>query len=214
MFGTRSLVILMCTRVRGPGLNARDRTAELYQGQATAPHVLPPGLQQHEPFMPTCIFCCKAQRGCHANAQNIPPLPLQVFLRLLPQLLRMHVRPLATAAVQDTQPRLQNGSSSGWSTSGGEEAALCLPRSELLFRQRRRNGLVRAALEKLGEAEDVTLGTDLPMDSSHGRLSAGQSTRHCRPVLGECSGGGRGGAGVPKERPPSLPVFPPFYSQT
>ncbi|XP_059558458.1 acetylcholine receptor subunit gamma [Myotis daubentonii] len=73
----------------------------------------------------------------------------KVFLRLLPQLLRMHVRPLATAAVQDAQSRLQNGSSSGWSTSGGEEAALCLPRSELLFRQRWRNGLVRAALEKL-----------------------------------------------------------------
>ncbi|EPQ18109.1 Acetylcholine receptor subunit gamma [Myotis brandtii] len=72
-----------------------------------------------------------------------------VFLRLLPQLLRMHVRPLATAAVQDARPRLHNGSSSGWSTSGGEEAALCLPRSELLFRQRRRNGLVRAVLEKL-----------------------------------------------------------------
>lgn len=83
----------------------------------------------------------------------------------------MHVRPLAPAAGQDVRPRIQNGSSSGWSVSGGEEAALCLPRSELLFRQRQRNGLVRAALEKLGEAEDVTLGTFLPMDSRHGRLS-------------------------------------------
>ncbi|KAK1336746.1 hypothetical protein QTO34_002781 [Cnephaeus nilssonii] len=85
-----------------------------------------------------CIFLT-----CHIQQQNL------VFLRLLPQLLRMHVRPLAPAAVQDARPRLQNGSSSGWSISGGEEAALCLPRSELLFRQRQRNGLVRAALEKL-----------------------------------------------------------------
>ncbi|MBZ3874320.1 Acetylcholine receptor subunit gamma [Sciurus carolinensis] len=72
-----------------------------------------------------------------------------VFLQLLPQLLRMHVRPLAPATVQVTRPRLQNGSSSGWSLTTGEEVALCLPRSELLFRQRQRNGLVRAALEKL-----------------------------------------------------------------
>nr|KAF6353057.1 cholinergic receptor nicotinic gamma subunit [Pipistrellus kuhlii] len=81
----------------------------------------------------------------HSMARGIR----KVFLRRLPQLLRMHVRPLAPAAVQDARPRLQNGSSSGWSVSGGEEAALCLPRSELLFRQRQRNGLVRAALEKL-----------------------------------------------------------------
>uniref|UniRef100_A0A8C0C677 Cholinergic receptor nicotinic gamma subunit n=1 Tax=Balaenoptera musculus TaxID=9771 RepID=A0A8C0C677_BALMU len=73
----------------------------------------------------------------------------KVFLRLLPQLLRMHVRPLAPAAVQDARPRLQNGSSTGWSITAGEEVALCLPRSELLFRQHQRNGLVRAALEKL-----------------------------------------------------------------
>lgn len=122
------------------------------------------------------------------------PTP-QVFLQLLPQLLQMHVHPLAPAAVQDAQPRLQNGSSSGWTTSGGEEAALCLPRSELLFRQRWRNGLVRAALEKLGEAEDVILGTVLPMDSSHGKVSAGQSIRHCRCMLGECMGGGGWGWG-------------------
>uniref|UniRef100_A0ABI7ZF75 Cholinergic receptor nicotinic gamma subunit n=1 Tax=Felis catus TaxID=9685 RepID=A0ABI7ZF75_FELCA len=73
----------------------------------------------------------------------------KVFLRLLPQLLRMHVRPLVPVAVQDTGRRLQNGSSPGWSITAGEEVALCLPRSELLFRQRQRNGLVRAALEKL-----------------------------------------------------------------
>uniref|UniRef100_A0A7N5JA20 Cholinergic receptor nicotinic gamma subunit n=1 Tax=Ailuropoda melanoleuca TaxID=9646 RepID=A0A7N5JA20_AILME len=73
----------------------------------------------------------------------------KVFLRLLPQLLRMHVRPLAPVAVQHTGRRLQNGSSSGWSLTAGEDIALCLPRSELLFRQRQRNGLVRAALEKL-----------------------------------------------------------------
>ncbi|XP_026268551.2 acetylcholine receptor subunit gamma isoform X2 [Urocitellus parryii] len=73
----------------------------------------------------------------------------KVFLRLLPQLLRMHVRPLAPPTIQDTRPRLQNGSSSGWSITTGEEVALCLPRSELLFRQRQRNGLMKAALEKL-----------------------------------------------------------------
>ncbi|XP_030181635.1 acetylcholine receptor subunit gamma [Lynx canadensis] len=73
----------------------------------------------------------------------------KVFLRLLPQLLRMHVRPLVPVAVQGTGRRLQNGSSPGWSITAGEEVALCLPRSELLFRQRQRNGLVRAALEKL-----------------------------------------------------------------
>lgn len=85
-------------------------------------------------------------------------LPLQVFLRLLPQLLRMHVRPPAPVPARDARPRLQNGFSSGWSVSGGDEAALCLPRSELLFRQQQRNGPVRAALERLGEAGGVTLG--------------------------------------------------------
>nr|XP_008540365.1 PREDICTED: acetylcholine receptor subunit gamma [Equus przewalskii] len=73
----------------------------------------------------------------------------KVFLQLLPQLLRMHVRPLAPAAMQHAWPRLQNGPSSPWPITAGEEGALCLPRSELLFRQRQRNGLVRAALEKL-----------------------------------------------------------------
>uniref|UniRef100_A0A8C0TT68 Cholinergic receptor nicotinic gamma subunit n=2 Tax=Canis lupus familiaris TaxID=9615 RepID=A0A8C0TT68_CANLF len=73
----------------------------------------------------------------------------KVFLRLLPQLLRMHVRPPAPAAVRDTRRQLQNGSSLGWPITAGEDIALCLPRSELLFRQRQRNGLVRAALEKL-----------------------------------------------------------------
>uniref|UniRef100_A0A8D0RCP2 Cholinergic receptor nicotinic gamma subunit n=1 Tax=Sus scrofa TaxID=9823 RepID=A0A8D0RCP2_PIG len=78
----------------------------------------------------------------------------KVFLRLLPQLLRMHVRPLAPAAVQDPRPRLWNGSSSGWSIPAREEVALCLPRSELLFRQHQRNGLVRAALEKLEKGRE------------------------------------------------------------
>uniref|UniRef100_A0A286ZW99 Cholinergic receptor nicotinic gamma subunit n=1 Tax=Sus scrofa TaxID=9823 RepID=A0A286ZW99_PIG len=78
----------------------------------------------------------------------------KVFLRLLPQLLRMHVRPLAPAAVQDPRPRLWNGSSSGWSIPAWEEVALCLPRSELLFRQHQRNGLVRAALEKLEKGRE------------------------------------------------------------
>nr|XP_020028390.1 acetylcholine receptor subunit gamma isoform X2 [Castor canadensis] len=79
----------------------------------------------------------------------------KVFLWLLPQLLQMHIRPLAPAAVQDTQPRLQNGFSSGWSIPTGEEGGLCLPRSELLFRQRRRDGLVRAALEKLEKGPEM-----------------------------------------------------------
>lgn len=96
-----------------------------------------------------------------------------MFLRLLPQLLRMHVRPLAPAAVQDARPRLQNGSSTGWPIPRGEEAALCLPRSEVLFQQRQRNGLVRAALEKLGEAECDT-GDTLPQG-----LHTGEAA--CRP---------------------------------
>nr|XP_048284878.1 acetylcholine receptor subunit gamma [Myodes glareolus] len=73
----------------------------------------------------------------------------KVFLRLLPQLLRMHVRPRGPAAVQDARLRLQNGSSSGWPITTREEGGLYLPRSELLFRQRQSNGLVQAALEKL-----------------------------------------------------------------
>lgn len=79
----------------------------------------------------------------------------KVFLRLLPQLLRMHVRPLAPAAVQDARFRLQNGSSSGWPIMAREEGDLCLPRSELLFRQRQRNGLVQAVLEKLENGPEV-----------------------------------------------------------
>ncbi|XP_012356431.2 acetylcholine receptor subunit gamma isoform X2 [Nomascus leucogenys] len=78
----------------------------------------------------------------------------KVFLRLLPQLLRMHVRPLAPVAVQDTQSRLQNGSS-GWLITTGEEVALCLPRSELLFQQWQRQGLVAAALEKLEKGPEL-----------------------------------------------------------
>ncbi|KAM5325865.1 acetylcholine receptor subunit gamma isoform 2-T2 [Glossophaga mutica] len=85
----------------------------------------------------------------------------KVFLRLLPQLLRMHVRPLAPGAVPDAWPRLQNGSSLGWSVSGGEEAALCLPRSELLFLQQQRNGLVRAALERLERGPEPGQSQDL-----------------------------------------------------
>ncbi|XP_021021963.1 acetylcholine receptor subunit gamma isoform X2 [Mus caroli] len=79
----------------------------------------------------------------------------KVFLRLLPQLLRMHVRPLAPAAVQDARFRFQNGSSSGWPIMAREEGDLCLPRSELLFRQRQRNGLVQAVLEKLENGPEV-----------------------------------------------------------
>ncbi|ELV09594.1 Acetylcholine receptor subunit gamma [Tupaia chinensis] len=85
----------------------------------------------------------------------------RVFLWLLPQLLRMHVRPLAPAVVQDTQPRLQNGFSPGWSVTAGEEEGLPLPRSELLFRQRQRNGLVRAALEKLEKGPELGQSQEL-----------------------------------------------------
>lgn len=93
--------------------------------------------------------------GRSASHQAKPCTSLQVFLRLLPQLLRMHVRPLAPVAVQDARPWLQNGSSSGCPITAGEEVALCLPRSELLFQQHQHNGLVRAALEKLGKAGGV-----------------------------------------------------------
>ncbi|XP_012514789.1 PREDICTED: acetylcholine receptor subunit gamma isoform X2 [Propithecus coquereli] len=79
----------------------------------------------------------------------------KVFLRLLPQLLRMHVRLLAPAAVQDAPPQLQNGSSSGWSITTGEEVTLCLPRSELLFQQRQHHGLARAALEMLEKGPET-----------------------------------------------------------
>nr|XP_010345501.2 acetylcholine receptor subunit gamma isoform X2 [Saimiri boliviensis boliviensis] len=78
----------------------------------------------------------------------------KVFLRLLPQLLRMHVRPLAPAAVRDTRSRLQNGSS-GWSVTNEEEVALCLPRSELLFQQWQRQGRVAAALQKLDKGSEL-----------------------------------------------------------
>lgn len=164
----------MCTKVWGPSL----RTAELCQDQAPAPHVPPLGLWQHEPLVPTSAFCSEAQPGRPAETPRTSPP--QVFLRLLPRLLRMHIRPLAPAAVQKARPQLQNGSSAGWPPAGGEEAARCLPRSELLFRQRQRNGLVRAALEKLGEAEGVALGTLLPVDSRCGGLPVSQSTRHHR----------------------------------
>ncbi|XP_010630092.1 acetylcholine receptor subunit gamma [Fukomys damarensis] len=79
----------------------------------------------------------------------------KVFLRFLPQLLRMHICSLTPAAVQDPRPRLQNGSSSGWPSPTGEEVSLCLPCSELLFRQWQRNGLVRAALEKLEKGPEL-----------------------------------------------------------
>ncbi|XP_007940020.1 acetylcholine receptor subunit gamma [Orycteropus afer afer] len=75
----------------------------------------------------------------------------KVFLRLLPQLLGMHVRPLGPAGVQDTRPRLQNGSLGQW-TAAREEVTPHMPHSELLFRQR--NGLVQAALEQLEKGPD------------------------------------------------------------
>lgn len=62
----------------------------------------------------------------------------------------MHVRP-PRVPVRDPQPR--GVSSMGSSDTTVEEGILQLPRSELLFRQRQRNGLLRAALEKLGKEE-------------------------------------------------------------
>lgn len=100
-----------------------------------------------------------------------------MFLRLLPQLLRMHVRPLAPAAVHGARLPLQNGSSSEWPVTTREEGGLYLPRSELLFRQRHRNGLMKAALEKLGEGQGAPLGTVLSSKcrwSWTWQISAGQ----------------------------------------
>lgn len=123
-----------------PKFCVQEKVVKLYQ-DPVAP--LRHCLHAHSQAWPGC-----PSRTYHNN-------PLQVFLRLLPQLLRMHVRPLAPAAVQDARLRLQNGSSSGWPLTTREEGDLCLPRSELLFRQRQRNGLVQAVLEKLGEAQGV-----------------------------------------------------------
>ncbi|XP_054978803.1 acetylcholine receptor subunit gamma [Sorex araneus] len=79
----------------------------------------------------------------------------KVFLRVLPQLLRMHVRPpRAPVPVRDPWPR-------GGSVTAAEEGTLRLPRSELLFRQRPRNGLVRAALERLEQGPEPGLTQEL-----------------------------------------------------
>lgn len=118
----------------------QEKIVKLYQAPDASPQALPPVHSQ----------ACPAEQARLSTTS-----PLQVFLRLLPQLLRMHVRPRAPAAVQDARLRLQNGSSSGWPIMTREEGDLCLPRSELLFRQRQRNGLVQAVLEKLGEAQGV-----------------------------------------------------------
>ena len=117
-----------------------------------------------------------------------------MFLRLLPQLLRMHVRPLAPVAVQDAHPRLQNGSSSEWPITAGEEVALCLPRSELLFRQRQRNGLVRAALEKLGKAGGVMDRKGHLLTKVPGTVDEGSANVQV----------GKRGAGVPKKVGPTF----------
>jgi hypothetical protein len=138
----------------------------------------------------SCCHECTGPRPTSSFCSATQPTrvrPLQVFLWLLPQLLRMHIRPLAPAAVQDTQPRLQNGFSSGWSIPTGEEGGLCLPRSELLFRQRRRDGLVRAALEKLGEAQSCPWGhycCRLKMGRQAQPMSSGQMSKLGREGLG------------------------------
>ncbi|KAB1278911.1 Acetylcholine receptor subunit gamma [Camelus dromedarius] len=137
-------VVVLNVSLRSP------HTHSMARGVRKASHPLPTHPSPHLPFQhpPAHPAWLPKHPGLLATK---PPTtsPLQVFLRLLPQLLQMQVRPLAPAAVQDARSRLQNGSSLGWSITAGEEVALCLPRSELLFRQRQRNGLVRAALEKL-----------------------------------------------------------------
>ncbi|XP_072496591.1 acetylcholine receptor subunit gamma isoform X2 [Notamacropus eugenii] len=74
----------------------------------------------------------------------------RVFLYLLPRLLKMHMRPLGHLAPRRLTRYLQNGSSRGTEFSG-EEAAPWMPCTELVFQQRwQRDGLVKAALEKIG----------------------------------------------------------------
>lgn len=177
-------------------VHVQDRTAQLYQGQVIVPNVLPPRPRSMSLSCKPLALAPKPSLVCKLSHPE--QHPLQVFLRLLPQLLRMHISPLAPPTTQDSRPRLQNGSSSGWSITTGEEVALCLPRSELLFRQRQRNGLVRAALEKLGEAQGATGDTPaqgLQLGSWAQQMSVGQVSK-----LGR-------GAGVSKERPTSLFLF-------
>ncbi|XP_004701736.1 acetylcholine receptor subunit gamma [Echinops telfairi] len=89
----------------------------------------------------------------HAMARRVR----KVFLRVLPQLLRMHVGPQTRSAVGDPGTHLPNGSTR-WSVGPGEAAALGLPHSELLFQQCRRNGLVQMALEKLEKGPEPVQG--------------------------------------------------------
>ena len=49
VFPASALVILMCTKVWGPRFSVWRRTGKLYQGQATAPEVQPPGPQSMNP---------------------------------------------------------------------------------------------------------------------------------------------------------------------
>ncbi|XP_056675908.1 acetylcholine receptor subunit gamma isoform X2 [Monodelphis domestica] len=79
----------------------------------------------------------------HSMAQGVR----KVFLHLLPQLLKMHMRPPAPRRLTR---RLQNGSS-GRPGLNGEGVAPWMPCTELVFQQRwERDGLVKAALEKIG----------------------------------------------------------------
>ncbi|XP_028918519.1 acetylcholine receptor subunit gamma [Ornithorhynchus anatinus] len=74
----------------------------------------------------------------------------KVFLLLLPRLLRMHVRPLAPLVPHDLPPPPRTTSPERAEVSG-DEAALWMPRSELVFQRRKeRDGLVKAALERIG----------------------------------------------------------------
>ncbi|XP_020861481.1 acetylcholine receptor subunit gamma [Phascolarctos cinereus] len=84
----------------------------------------------------------------HSMAGGVPKG--KVFLYLLPGLLKMHMRPFGPPAPRRLPRYLQNGSSGG-SEFAGEEAAPWMPCTELVFQQRwQRDGLVKAALEKIG----------------------------------------------------------------
>ncbi|XP_068945236.1 acetylcholine receptor subunit gamma [Petaurus breviceps papuanus] len=103
-------------------------------------------------WLPPAIF----RSSCRVTVTYFPfdwqncSLVFQVFLYLLPRLLKMHMRPLGPLAPRRLTRYLQNGSSGG-AEFAGEEAAPWMPCTELVFQQRwQRDGLVKAALEKIG----------------------------------------------------------------
>uniref|UniRef100_A0A7N4UXA4 Cholinergic receptor nicotinic gamma subunit n=1 Tax=Sarcophilus harrisii TaxID=9305 RepID=A0A7N4UXA4_SARHA len=93
----------------------------------------------------------------HSMAQGVR----KVFLYLLPRLLKMHMRPSGSLAPRRLTRYLQNGSSGGPELAR-EEAAPWMPCSELAFQQRwQRDGLVKAALEKIGNGLESGHSQDL-----------------------------------------------------